>query len=303
MKTLTIIMGDIRGGTPTWNSFKKHLIDPLQSDLAIIYEDTPKIEQNILLNIAKFIWPVSYKNNWDEYFLKEYSENIVKNFLIGSKTSFAGGIKNNPGSGARLFGFRDILYKNYLNIIQNYEQIILTRSDFFYIDNHPKLPNDSIWIPEGEDYGGIQDGLNIFPSKHSEKILSICESLEKNKFNLIGMRTISPETVLKEHYVNTSLIKIVKRYPRIQFSVATKKDTTNWSKAHYNTFFMSSLRIKYPSQFINIYKNNKKFSKKLINKINYKFIVFQLKVYKKISKILNYINYHIKKRIHFMEHD
>lgn len=303
MKTLTIIMGDLRGGSQTWNSFKKHLIDYLDSDLALIFENSQNIDKNLLFNLARFKWTVPYKNNWDEYFLSEYSENIIKNFLIGSKTSFAGGIKNNPGSGARLFGFRDILYKNYLDIIESYEQIILTRSDFFYVDNHPKLPNDCIWIPEGEDYGGIQDGLNIFPSKHSKKILSICESLEKNKFNLIEMRTVSPETVLKEHYINTGLIKIVKRYPRVQFSVATKNDTTNWSKAHYNTFFMSSLRIKYPSQFMNIYKNNKNFSKKLVNKINYKFIIFQIKLYKKISKILNYINYHIKKRIHFMEYD
>lgn len=302
MKTLTIIMGDLRGGTQTWDSLKKHLIDHLQSDLAIIYEDTNKVEDNPLFNLAKFNWPVPYKNNWDEYFLSEYSENIIRNFLIGSKTSFAGGIKNNPGSGARLFGFRDILYKNYIDIIESYDQIILTRSDFFYIDDHPKLPNDSIWIPEGEDYGGIQDGLNIFSSEHSKKILSICENLEKNKFNLIDMRTVSPETVLKEHYINTNLIKIVKRYPRVQFSVATKSDSTNWSKAQYHTVFMNSLKIKYPSQFMSIYENNEKFSKKLINKINYKFVVFQIKIYQKISKILNYINYHVKKRIHFMEY-
>ena len=118
---------------------------------------------------AKYIWEVPYKYNWDDYFLKEYSSNIVKNFLVGSEFSFAGGIKNNPGSGARLFGFRDILLKNYLDIINKYDQIILTRSDFYYIDKHPLLDNKNIWIPEGEDYGVFKTVL-IFSHHYMQKL-------------------------------------------------------------------------------------------------------------------------------------
>ena len=106
MKILTIIMGDLRGGNETWETFEKNLLENLNSDLALIYEKDESNTDNLLKRRAKYIWEVPYKYNWDDYFLKEYSSNIVKNFLVGSEFSFAGGIKNNPGSGARLFGFR-----------------------------------------------------------------------------------------------------------------------------------------------------------------------------------------------------
>ena len=50
----------------------------------------------------------------------------------------------------------------------------------------------------GEDYGGIQDGLNIFPSLHAKHIKYLL-NLENDKFGLLNMRTISPETILEKH--------------------------------------------------------------------------------------------------------
>lgn len=299
MKILTIIIGDHRGGQHAWDSLKKNLLLPLKSDLALIYE-TEGMVSNSLRTLAKYDWEVSYKFNWEEYFFKEYSSNIVKNFLIGSETSFAGGIKNNPGSGARLFGFRDILLKKYIEIIENYDQIILTRSDFFYISKYPKLENNYIWIPDGEDYGGLQDGHNVFPSNLARNVFSICKNLEEDKFDLLNMRTVSPETILKEHFKFENLYKLVKRYERVQLSVATKKDSSNWSNAKYKTFFFGNLLIKYPSQYLNIYAHNRAFRKSFKNKINYYFILIQQYFFKKISNILNFINYHIRKRIHII---
>jgi hypothetical protein len=300
MRVLTIIIGDHRGGQIAWESLETNLLKFLNSDLALLFEDENLKMENLLTKKAKFVWTVPYKYNWDDYFIEEYSPNIVKNFLIGSKTSFAGGIKNNPGSGARLLGFRDILLKNYIEIIESYDQIILTRSDYLYIEKYPMLDNSFIWIPEGEDYGGLQDGHNVFPSYLARDVLSICKNLERENFDLLNMRTISPETILEEHFKFENLYKLVKRYERIQFSVATKKDSSNWSNAKYKTFFYGNLLIKYPSQFLNIYKNNRTFRKRFKNKINYYLILLQQYLFKKISNIVKFTNYHIKKRIHFI---
>ena len=109
------------------------------------------------------------------------------------------------------------------------------------------------------------------------------------------MRTISPETILEKHLINLGLYEKVKRYKRIQFSVATKDDPTNWSKAQYRMLFSNGLRVKYASQYLNIYLTNTLFRKKLKNKINYVFINIQIKFYRFVSKKLNYVNYHVKK--------
>ena len=48
--------------------------------------------------------------------------------------------------------------------------------------------------------------------------------------------------------------------------------------------FSNGLRVKYASQYLNIYLTNTLFRKKLKNKINYVFINIQIKFYRFVSK-------------------
>ena len=45
-------------------------------------------------------------------------------------------------------------------VLDRYDRFVLTRSDFFWLSSHPPLDvldPDMIWVPEGQDYGGLND--------------------------------------------------------------------------------------------------------------------------------------------------
>ena len=47
--------------------------------------------------------------------------------------------------------------------MKKYKYIIYTRFDQYHTDVHPRIVNDEILIPEGEDYSGICDRHVAFP--------------------------------------------------------------------------------------------------------------------------------------------
>lgn len=247
MKILVILMGNARGGEDTWHSMYKHLLEPLNADLALCFGETQD-HSSSLYTKAKFVWEIPEFSDWSEYYIKNCSGVWEENFTKCSSKGTAGGIKNYIGSGAIVFAFRHYIKNNYKDVMKEYDQIILTRSDYFYIADHPILESDYFWIVEGQDWGGISDRHHVFSSKDIDDVLGIVEFLDSyDSLNII--RDDNAETVLDKYYNFCGISKKIKRFKRTQFTVALSTDSTRWCKGTKKMPGNDNLLLKYIDEY------------------------------------------------------
>lgn len=253
---LIILTGTPRGGIQSWKSLIRHVKEPLNCDLALLYGD--KFEMpDYLLSEAKFNWKFKEPKNWRDFYIENFTSTNAINLLIqGKEFGMAGGIDNYSGSGAIVSGFKIIIFNNYLNEVLKYKYIIHSRFDQFYIDNHPKLQSDKIWIPKGEDYYGICDRHAIFPTKYAKQYFGIGNFLNSEEAKLMmANKEITPESILLENLRYYQLENLIERLDRFQFTAATLYDETRWRKAIYKIYLSNKLMIKYPDEFIDSIRN------------------------------------------------
>jgi hypothetical protein len=249
-KTLIVLLGNARGGEDTWNTMYKNLRDPYNADIALCFGKND-IKTSSLYQNSKYIWELDEYDNWYDYYSKYFEGNwyslLEKNIHVG----LLGGINNSPGSGAIIFAFRHFLLKNYRHILNEYDRIILTRSDYYYIDKHPILPIDNFYVVEGEDYGGVTDRHHVFNKSMIDDVLGVCEFMcSEDNFNyLMGIQDINPEKMLQLFFTNNGIINKLKRFKRVQFTVSDVNDTTRWQRPVGLLPGHATLRIKYMSEY------------------------------------------------------
>lgn len=255
-KTIVILIGNARGGEQTWKTLYDNLIDVYSADLLLCFGKTNNTN-NSLYKKAKYSFELEEYSNWNDYYEQFFRNKWKDAFLHGKNHGLAGGLDTYRGSGSIIFAFRHFLKNNCLDILNFYDRIILTRSDNFYLYKHPILPNNKIWIPQGEDYGGITDRCHIFPSSLAKEMLGVVEYMDSN----IGFSDISkiynpnPEIVLLLSFRFYNLLNKIQRYKRCQFAVATKHDTTRWQKADIELPNYKDLYIKYINEYRMALKN------------------------------------------------
>ena len=246
-KYLTILAGNPRGGEQTWESLNKFVLSPLNSDLAIC-TGTKWLNNQSFLDYTKYKWVFEEPDNWFDYYSQNFSGTWEKYFHLGKDT----GLYN---SGSIHFALKDIILNNYLDEINNYEYIIYTRFDQFYLSNHPKLKGDNIWIPKGEDFFGLCDRHAVIPVKYIEKFLGICKYIDQEKSLIQNAKHLNCEVSFKNHLDNIGILNKVKRFDRNQFTTAVNSDTTNWRIPKYRIHLNHGLMIKYPDEFMDSMKN------------------------------------------------
>ena len=254
-KTLVVLLGSARGGEETWNSMYNYLLNPLSADLALLFGKT-KDHSSSLYKKARYIWELEEYSNWWDYFKKNFSDQLYKIFKHNEIEGLGGGVDNFKGSGAIIFAFRHFLKNNFKNELLKYDRIILTRSDYFYIDFHPILKNDYFYIAEGESYGGVSDRHHVFSTKIIDDVLGILEYLDDSKnYKYLIEKSLNPERALYEFYKNNEIIKKIKFCKRVQFIVTKNNDKTRWSLARGYMFGSNSLQIKYQREYYVALKN------------------------------------------------
>jgi hypothetical protein len=257
-KTLTILIGSARGGEETWQTMYRHLLAPYNSDLALCFGATDSKESS-LYRRAKYVWEIPEFENWREYYEQIFPEGWDRVFVHQKNNSPGGGIDDCTGSGAVIFAFRDFILREKKELLKEYDRIILTRSDHYYLAPHPILPLGSFHIVEGENYRGITDRHHIFDSNMAENALGICDYLcsPDNFKHLLRVKDLNPERALFEFFNSSGIDAKINRFKRVQFTVAEARDSSRWKVAQ--GAFMESksptLMLKYESEYIRVKEN------------------------------------------------
>ena len=282
MKRLVILAGLPRGGEYTWNSIYSNLQEPLNADLAIA-TSKENVVNTTLYEKSKHKFFFNEYDDWFKYYEENFQGNWKEYFDKGHETGLT-------TSGYIHFAIKDIVKKNYLEILKKYDQIAYTRFDQFFIYPQAPLENNSIWISEGEDYGGVNDRIIFFPSKYSEEILGICDYINTKK----GLDEIpnfpNCESVYLKHMEHLNLNNLIKRYKRNHFTVALKEDPTRWRIPIYNLYLIKKLMLKYPQEFLTAMENNIKTRGLLVSIksfrffMNYKYLTSRITFSKIIKK-------------------
>src|SRR6516164_5571667 len=167
-RTLVITLGQLRAHQLTWQNFKENVLDQLQADLAVcVPADAYFDVTNPFYVNARFRWLIP-----DSADLAPTFDRIQS--LLGSSEDWralceVGGTwlgriaqSSQPGAAAINYVLRWFMLDNIeaAGLTRVYDRFVVTRSDFYYFCPHPPLESlrsDRLWIPDGEDYGGLCD--------------------------------------------------------------------------------------------------------------------------------------------------
>ena len=244
-RTLVIVLGNVRGGTPAWKSMIREVLDPNKADLALLIgEGDPShpTERTLLHERAKYIWTIPEYDDW-----ADAMEDIPdkphdwRPRLFGMTNAtrrgniLLGAAQNISGSGALVFMFRFYLSQKLVenNLLSMYNRFVVTRSDHFYLCVHDlsELSNDYIWVPEGSDHYGICDRHFIANNKTILSALDILPPLVRTPEAYKEQLQTYPyntERFLLLRWEQEGLLPLIQRFNRTLFLVASSKDSTRW---------------------------------------------------------------------------
>jgi len=260
MKTLVCITAQTRAHEVTYQNFVKNLLEPLNADLLLVVQKTGKSdpfrERAILVeehdepeDFGEIIDSVS-----QNYGLKDWRQ------LLQVKDQWLGGIKGpgeHKGSAGILILYRHLLQQCLLKngfLEGKYDWIIQTRSDHFFKYPHPPVEmfdRSAVWVPEGQDYGGITDrhwvmtpflslfALNLlipmltYPMQMRHQMLAMRDDWNLERYC---------KYLWEEKYGLT-----VRRFPRTFFTTRGEKDTSRWSAGSFHP--PAGMIVKYRDEF------------------------------------------------------
>lgn len=226
---------------------------------------------------AKYIWTFPEYEDWadaiDLIFINNTATTITNSskphswrethlpYFTKKRTGLLGGVKGYYGSGAIIFMIRWFLsqrlveqsHLDNLTILNQYERFVLTKADHYYQCPHDyqtlDLSNNTMWIPQGEAYGGytdrhlivsrdnILDALDIFPTLFQQTKQQLQEWIA------VG----TPESILKRVWTSKGLN--VRTMKRVMFTCATLLDTSRWKQPKGDVPGVPGLLKKYESEY------------------------------------------------------
>jgi len=304
-KTLVIINSETREYQHTFDNFERYVLNELNADLALCVANNHRENQNNpFYKSAKYIWQYQEPEDWGDAFdyASKYEE-VENNWraLKQVKDQWLGGIKGvqeQKGSAGILLFFRWFTKTKLLegNLLNKYDRLIYTRSDYFYETPHiplQLLSKDKIWIPKGEDYGGVTDRYMLCSAQNIISALSIADPIIKTPLDLMNSMTFHEnwnlETFIKFSFQKTGLWKQVQRFPFTMYSIRSEGGHTSWKKGEFNNDL--GYYVKYQYEYLSasiskaVFKKRGKWNAQSMREANIKI---NIKVF--LKKLKNYIN-------------
>lgn len=272
-RTLVILFGEFRGNDISWQNMVDNLIKPYNADLALCIgrKDESLPQFNPLTSIAKYDWSFKEPKKWYDYvekFFDETSETEIRWWKENIRYGLKGG---GSTRGIIPIIFQHYIYHNHIDTIRQYDRIILTRPDMYFVRPYPILSNDHVWIPNGDDSGGLYDRLIIFPPKYAKECLTLLDFMNTESMNVImkGMyknnnRSMSyirggqpimignfnSEIYHRIFYEWNKILYKVRRSPLLNFLIAVEEDTTKSPQGLGSRKFKDGLIIRYTDEYI-----------------------------------------------------
>jgi len=247
-KTLVVLIGNARGGEEAWHTMYENLLEPYNADLALCFGKSDDHSAS-LYKKAKYVWECEEYEDWNNY----YEQNCTGNWRkVFTARDIGGDSDNWKQSILIIFAFRHFLLHNHRDTLLQYDRLIVTRSDFYYIDKHPILPNDSFYVVEAEDNGGIGDRHHIFHKDMLDDVLGIVDSMDDpNKFNYwMSTNWYNAESTLLAFFYESKIIDKLKRCKRVQCIVAVEGDKTRYREPHAHLPGSDTTFLKYGYEYI-----------------------------------------------------
>lgn len=249
-KVLVIFFSETREYQHTFERYKRYVLDELNADLALCVAINQRENQNNpFYKAAKYIWQYQEPEDWGKGFDFASSHEGVENrwrILEDIKDQWLGGVKGpktQKGSAGIMLFFRWFTKMKLLEkgLVEKYDRFIYTRSDYLYETPHiplELLSKDKIWIPDGEDYGGVTDRYMACSAQNIIPALSIADPIIKTPLELFKEMTFfkkwNLEKFLKFSFKRTGLWDQVQRFPFTMYSLRSKGAHTSWTKGTFN---------------------------------------------------------------------
>ncbi|MFN9546426.1 MAG: hypothetical protein ACK6AD_05060 [Cyanobacteriota bacterium] len=267
-KTLVIILSETRAYDLTYQSFRQHLIQPLDADLALcVAESSTEEQDNPFYKQAAYVWTYPELENWSTAL--DYAQKVDSIIdqdwrqLFAIRGNFLGGLRDGServaGSGGISMFFRWYLKRCLLNepgLLDRYNRYILTRSDFIYLTPHyplSRLDPNQLWLPLGEDYHGYTDRHLVADRQTILPAISLLDPILTSPGELYRELNGRQDYLSFEGYIayafkRSGLTSILRRYPYTMYAVRHPDGRTSWSQGTYNEKL--GYCIKYKPEYI-----------------------------------------------------
>ena len=173
-QVLVCILSATRAHEHCFSSFKTHVLDELNADLAVALTINPDYDYaNPFWQHAKYRWTApdfaDFGQGFDlaQRWICAQRGLIPQDWraLLAVKGIWQGRIHSpepqRTASSIQTFCRWLLLHgMRQDGVLDRYDRFVLTRSDFVWLSPHPPLDildPDLIWVPEGENYGGLND--------------------------------------------------------------------------------------------------------------------------------------------------
>jgi len=275
-RPLICFIGTLRSLEITADSLIKHLIEPLNADVAFCVSRISDQDENKIqaLAPARIVDRCIYEDAdlGYEYLCDTLSTamGLKPPFpwrkLLTIEGNWLGGVAGIPGSGMHLnynlFKLSQRLRSPAIQA-QNYSHFIITRTDFQWLAPHPplRLMNTRLaWIPEGEDYHGYNDRHMVCSNANVFKCLDLFDAMISGEAHsyLGPYKSLNHEYQTKLHLVHRGLR--VGRFKNLAYLTGGAQTQTNWSGLKLKQIDGITYNCKYPGEVDSATANSKAFA-------------------------------------------
>ncbi len=265
MKALVCVIGTLRGTDVAWRSLLDRVVEPLGADLALLVSD--QTSGTVLHRRARYDWSFADPDDWGAELDRISAECGLppgdwKKSVAGTDgDGMWGGVVTDGGaalggSGAIVMVLRDMLLRR-LEVLRQYDKIIVTRSDHLYLCDHPPLLEEPVLqVPRGEDWWGISDRHHVVDSRFVELYLCVARWWMQNHASVKKriLKHHNPEQLLKLYLSEVGIA--TRRDERCMVAVAAAGDPTRWTRASVECPGHDGLFLKYPHEYFSHLKKD-----------------------------------------------
>jgi hypothetical protein len=268
-RVLVCLLAKTRGSQIAFPSFKRHVLEELNADLALALTISDKYNHDDpYWQHARYRWTApDYTDYGDAFDLAQRhlcrEHNIQTpdwRSILRIKGIWQGGIRSEdpqPGASSVLAFCRWLLLHNLRKdgVLYRYDRFVITRSDFVWMCPHPPLSileQNAIWIPYGEDYDGLNDRHLVASRADIVNCLNAIEDILLHPMELYEEMKHkawwNDEQWLAAHFRRKGLLKRVKRFPYVMYLARpVDDDSPTWSSGRFERDV--KLYVKYEYEF------------------------------------------------------